>query len=426
LSDTAIKVRDLSKLYRLGLRQNRHDTLRDAVMSTFQRSRRRSEPGGDTLWALKDISFDVRHGQAIAIIGKNGAGKSTLLKILSQITEPTTGRAEIHGRVGSLLEVGTGFHPELTGRDNIFLNGAILGMSRREIRRKFDEIVDFAEVERFIDTPVKRYSSGMYVRLAFAVAAYLEPEILIVDEVLAVGDAAFQRKCLGKMDDVAKGGRTVLFVSHNLAAVSQLCREAVWLESGRIEKIDESAVVVRDYLSKGAALIPERRWSYPGDAPGDDRVRLLSATIRQSRRNAPIVDINAASEIELEFAVLRDVRNLITGININNAMGLCLFSNCDWRPNTLQPGRYRKSVELPAQLLAEGRFSILVQLIFYDPHIKSVVLPSTLNIEAVDSDHPMAVRGHFKGEWPGAVRIGLPWGQAVRVGSDVPDSTEIP
>jgi lipopolysaccharide transport system ATP-binding protein len=409
----AIHVQKLSKLYRIGRLHMRHDTLRDALMSRLRRFGRSSAIQGNTIWALRDVSFHVEHGQAVGIIGSNGAGKSTLLKILSQITDPTTGRAEIHGRVGSLLEVGTGFHPELTGRDNIFLNGAILGMSRAEIRRKFDEIVAFAEVERFIDTPVKRYSSGMYVRLAFAVAAYLEPEILVVDEVLAVGDAAFQRKCLGKMGDVAKQGRTVLFVSHNLTAVAQLCQKAVWLEGGRIRKVDQSAAVVRDYLSNSESQISERRWSYPGDAPGDERVRLLAARVLQAGRTAAVLDINAPSQIEIEFAVLRDARNLISGINVYNAMGQCLFASCDWRSNLLGSGRYRKYVELPAQLLADGRIDILVQLVFYDPDIRSIVLPNVLRVDAIDSDHPLAVRGHYKGPWPGAVRVGLAWSETI-------------
>ncbi|RME47458.1 MAG: ABC transporter ATP-binding protein, partial [Chloroflexi bacterium] len=248
MSDIAIRVEHLSKRYRIGQLHRPHDTLRDSIADFGLRIAdwlsRRANPkskiqnskSDDTIWALRDVSFEVKRGEVVGIIGRNGAGKSTLLKILSRITEPTSGRAEIHGRVGSLLEVGTGFHPELTGRENIYLNGAILGMRKREIDRKFDEIVAFAEIEKFIDTPVKRYSSGMYVRLAFAVAAHLEPEILLVDEVLAVGDAAFQKKCLGKMGDVAKEGRTVLFVSHNMAAITSLCQRAIWLEEGKIKE----------------------------------------------------------------------------------------------------------------------------------------------------------------------------------------------
>ncbi|MHB1317410.1 MAG: ABC transporter ATP-binding protein [Anaerolineae bacterium] len=264
MSDVAITVENLGKEYRIGTRE-RHDTLRDAVAGAFRRSRapasaasasgrsdvetlRRSD--GEAFWALKDVSFTVRRGEVVGVIGRNGAGKSTLLKILSRITEPTTGRAVIHGRVGSLLEVGTGFHPELTGRENIYLNGAILGMRRTEIDRRFDEIVAFSEIERFLDTPVKRYSSGMYVRLAFAVAAHLDPEVLIVDEVLAVGDAAFQKKCLGKMGDVAGEGRTVLFVSHNMAAVQNLCQRTMVLRDGEVALLADSSTAIGEYLSR--------------------------------------------------------------------------------------------------------------------------------------------------------------------------------
>ncbi len=234
-----IRVENLSKQYRIGAHQAPYRTLRetltDAVKSPLKRFSRKEHPEENTIWALKDINFEVFPGDVVGIIGRNGAGKSTLLKVLSRITEPTTGKVDLYGRVGSLLEVGTGFHQELSGRDNVYLNGAILGMSRNEIDRKFDEIVDFAEIEKFIDTPVKHYSSGMYMRLAFAVAAHLEPEILIVDEVLAVGDISFQKKCLGKMEDVAKEGRTVLFVSHNVIALRSLCAKGLWLDNGAFD-----------------------------------------------------------------------------------------------------------------------------------------------------------------------------------------------
>lgn len=259
MSDVAIRVEGLSKQYRIGARQERYralrDSITDAMIAPFRRaaSLLRGQATGaaelnETIWALQDVSFEVKQGEVIGVIGRNGAGKSTLLKILSRITEPTRGHAEIYGRVGSLLEVGTGFHPELTGRENIFLNGAILGMRRREIERKFDEIVAFAEIEKFIDTPVKHYSSGMYVRLAFAVAAHLEPEILIIDEVLAVGDANFQRKCLGKMGDVARSGRTVLFVSHNMGAVSAICKRSLLLQDGKLRKDGFTKAVLPDYF----------------------------------------------------------------------------------------------------------------------------------------------------------------------------------
>ncbi|NLF14863.1 MAG: ATP-binding cassette domain-containing protein [Anaerolineaceae bacterium] len=266
MSVTAISIEDVSKLYHIGSLQHQHNTMRDAlvdgVQSLLQRLRRNGalSSSEDTIWALKDVSFEVGCGEVVGIIGRNGAGKSTLLKILSRVTEPTEGRAVIHGRVGSLLEVGTGFHPELSGRENIYLNGAILGMKRAEIVRKFDEIVAFAEIDKFIDTPVKRYSSGMYVRLAFAVAAHLEPEILLVDEVLAVGDATFQKKCLGKMDDVATAGRTVLFVSHNMSAVQRLCARSVMLDGGRVVAEGPTPDVVAEYLAVSTYTASPEGW----------------------------------------------------------------------------------------------------------------------------------------------------------------------
>lgn len=275
MSDLAIRVEGIGKRYRLGASRPRYSTLRDSLVSATQKAGRalvsplrsiRERTPRETFWALRDVSFDVSQGDVVGIIGGNGAGKSTLLKILSRITEPTEGRAEIHGRVGSLLEVGTGFHPELTGRENIYLNGAILGMTRQEIGRKFDEIVAFAEVERFIDTPVKHYSSGMYLRLAFAVAAHLEPEILVIDEVLAVGDASFQKKCLGKMGDVARQGRTVLFVSHNLAAVRALCSKALMLGQGRISVAGSVEACIAHYAAERNQTL-YRKWARPMDKP---------------------------------------------------------------------------------------------------------------------------------------------------------------
>ncbi len=246
--DTVVKVEGLSKRYHIGEKTAyNYRNFRDVLANTFKFNKNKSSKSD--FWALKDVSFEIKQGEVVGIIGRNGAGKSTLLKILSRITEPTEGYAEIRGRVGALLEVGTGFHPELTGRENIYLNGSILGMKRREIAKKFDEIVDFAEVEKFIDTPVKHYSSGMYVRLAFAVAAHLEPEILIVDEVLAVGDASFQKKCLGKMGNVAKKGRTVLFVSHNMGAVKSLCKSAILLAAGQITTTGETEAIIDSYLN---------------------------------------------------------------------------------------------------------------------------------------------------------------------------------
>ena len=316
MSNVAVRVEGLGKMYRIGGKQERYatlrDTLTDAMAAPFKRARSllRGEAYGaaglkEEIWALKDVSFEVKHGEVVGIIGRNGAGKSTLLKILSRITEPTEGYAEVYGRVGSLLEVGTGFHPELTGRENIYLNGAILGMSRAEIDRKFDEIVDFAEIERFIDTPVKHYSSGMGLRLGFAVAAHLEPEILIVDEVLAVGDAEFQKKCLGKMSDVAGAGRTVLFVSHNMSAVVGLCTRAFWLDQGVIRYRGNTVSTVQNYLYAGLAQQQVDLAVHPGRRKGKQpllqRVRLLGEEDAQV-----VYKTNSSFAFEVEC---RSIRN---------------------------------------------------------------------------------------------------------------------
>ncbi len=285
MSDTVIRVENLGKKYIIG-QQEHYTALRDvitnrakALLNLFQKQKSKIQNSQEEFWALKDVSFEIKQGDRVGIIGRNGAGKSTLLKILSRITEPTTGRIRIKGRVASLLEVGTGFHPELTGRENIYLNGAILGMSRAEIRKKFDEMVAFAEVEKFLDTPVKRYSSGMYVRLAFAVAAHLEPEILVVDEVLAVGDAQFQKKCLGKMEDVGKEGRTVLFVSHNMQAISTLTNTCTFLHHGKVIKQGSTEVVINEYLSYGISLEQVYVDSLPKDEPKIIKIEVITSAL---------------------------------------------------------------------------------------------------------------------------------------------------
>ncbi|MFM8458215.1 MAG: ABC transporter ATP-binding protein, partial [Chthoniobacterales bacterium] len=301
------------------------------------------------------------------------------------------------------------------GRENIFLNGAILGMSKQEIRNKFDEIVAFAEIEKFIDTPVKRYSSGMYVRLAFAVAAHLEPEILIVDEVLAVGDAAFQKKCLGKMKDVSKqDGRTVLFVSHNMPAVTSLCSRAVLLQSGQIRSVGSAGDVAAEYINSQADSVASRRWKWPGDAPGDDRIRLLGVSVCQGGVETRAVDINRDAEMVMEFEALKEVRNVVCGFNFYDLGGTCLFAHCDWRPNRLDKGHYRKVLMLPAQTLAEGPISVLCQIVFYDPNTTPVIVPDVVSFDAMELDAPQAVRGPYKGPWPGLVRLGLRWSEAQR------------
>ncbi len=261
VSSHAISIESISKSYLIGLRKQRQDTLRDSLVEAIRKPFRPGKSHSDNMiWALRDVSFDINRGEAIGIIGRNGAGKSTLLKILSQITEPTEGRVIINGRIGSLLEVGTGFHWELTGRENIYLNGAVLGMTRKEIQSKFDEIVEFSGVEKFLDTPVKRYSSGMFVRLGFSVAAHLDPEILIVDEVLSVGDTEFQKKCLGVMDDVASHGRTVLFVSHNMNVIQRLCTRAVLLDNGEVKKVGKTSDVIKTYMGDSLDVNHPEQW----------------------------------------------------------------------------------------------------------------------------------------------------------------------
>ncbi|MDQ3810282.1 MAG: polysaccharide ABC transporter ATP-binding protein, partial [Chloroflexota bacterium] len=331
--DLAIRVQHLSKRYRIGERERYRalrDTISDMASAPFRRLRRgpRLAHGStdNTIWALRDVSLDVAPGEVLGVIGHNGAGKSTLLKILSRITEPTEGRAEVRGRVGSLLEVGTGFHPELTGRENIFLNGAILGMKRAEIVRRFDEMVAFAEVERFVDTPVKRYSSGMYLRLAFAVAAHLEPEILLVDEVLAVGDAAFQRKCLGRMGEVAREGRTVLFVSHNLPSVEKLCRRVVVVDGGRITRQGDPVECISAYL--GARMAPRAAIDLARVPRLDPRLTpVLTGLDLRSADGTPVAAVGCGETLEfhLSYEAPFEILNPSFGLIVSNGMGMPLF-----------------------------------------------------------------------------------------------------
>src|SRR5215813_15561774 len=344
MSDTVIVVENLSKSYIVGHRsaqRERYTALRDVIAREARNFTRKSVDlfrgrqvvQGDELeefWALRDVSFEVKQGEVLAVIGRNGAGKSTLLKILSRITEPSCGRAILRGRVASLLEVGTGFHAELNGRENIFLNGVILGMKRAEIKSKFDEIVAFAEVDRFLDTPVKRYSSGMYVRLAFSIAAHLDPEILVVDEVLAVGDAEFQEKCLGKMHDVSvQNGRTVLFVSHNLGTINQLCGRGIWLDHGHVKMISTSSAVVSAYVQHGANQNAERRWSGV-DKPGDDIFKLRAVRICQpSGIVNSALDIAQPFEIEIVTEALKPVVDVAVSLRILNAAGQTMIHTAD-------------------------------------------------------------------------------------------------
>jgi lipopolysaccharide transport system ATP-binding protein len=415
-----IRVEQLGKRYRIGLAPQRYQTLSEnitRVLSAPLRALRRVQApqtdSTDTIWALQDVSFDVEQGQVLGIVGGNGAGKSTLLKLLSRITEPTEGMLTIRGRVGSLLEVGTGFHPELTGRENIFLNGAILGMKRTEIASKFDEIVSFSEVEKFIDTPVKRYSSGMYLRLAFAVAAHLEPEILVVDEVLAVGDAEFQKKCLGKMGDVAEQGRTVLFVSHNMSAILRLTHETIVLEKGRMVLRAPSTEAVDFYLSAGNVNQGERVWREDEVPPSAAPFRPLALRLKDAR--GQIVDTIRSTEpfmVEMEYQLTAPITGLRVGFYLNTTRGEEVLTSFDtdapelFESHTSRPaGNYISRCTIPADLLNQGRYALGINASSY--HIKRYFEDEQALAFNVDTAGAPGM------QWPetreGLIRLRLPW-----------------
>jgi len=367
-------------------------------------------PRSEDFWALRGISFEIKQGEAVGIIGRNGAGKSTLLKVLSRITEPTEGQVGLKGRVVSLLEVGTGFHPELTGRENAFLNGAILGMTKAEIKKKFDEIVAFAEIEKFLDTPVKRYSSGMYIRLAFAVAAHLEPEILLVDEVLAVGDAAFQKKCLGKMEDVAKEGRTVLFVSHNMHAASNLCQRAILLQNGRITDQGPARLVIEQYLSSGADHCAKVEWNFQ-QALGDESVKLHSISVLDEEGQITYDGFTGRPIIlQIEFWCLRKTQ-VTASFHIYNRHGIMLFStgnlhDQEWGQREYDPGLYRCWCAIPSHFLNEGQYYVNAYLSRDTDGSAYVQVPEAVSFQVLDDG---SGRGNYIGPWPGVVRPLLNW-----------------
>ena len=415
----SVIVKNIGKRYKIGAAQERQDTLRDVLVagarkigSAFKRGKL-AKATDDHIWALRDVSFEVKQGSAIGIVGRNGAGKSTLLKVLSRVTEPTEGYGELRGRVGSLLEVGTGFHPELTGRENIFLNGAILGMTRKEINARFDEIVDFSEVEKFIDTPVKRYSSGMYLRLAFAVAAHLEPEILVVDEVLAVGDADFQRKCLGKMGDVAESGRTVLFVSHNMSAILRLTEETIVLDKGRVIKRAPSAEAVDFYLNRGMSKLGERYWEddeVPANAtpfrPLAIRVVDKDGVVSDSMRSVDPITI------EIDYELEQDITGLRVGYYLNSTRGEAIFTSFDTDSETLfkeynmrAKGVYTSRCVIPANTLNEGRFVLGVNASSY--RVRRYFQDDQALSFSVDASG--APGTHWPEPRPGGVRLPLAW-----------------
>ena len=373
------------------------------------------------LWALRDVSFEVKVGEAVGIVGRNGAGKTTLLKLLSRITEPTEGRATLRGRVGSLLEVGTGFHPELTGRENVYLNGAILGMSRAEITKRFDDIVEFAEIGRFLDTPVKRYSSGMQVRLAFAVAAHLEPEILVVDEVLAVGDVAFQRKSLGKISEVATGGRTVLFVSHNMSVVTRLCERGIWLDGGRVTATGPMEDVVRQYLGSGTGGEAQYEAVDLGDAPGNDIIRLRGVRIRNHLGEVvSSLDARHPAFVEIEHLVLQR-RPVRTAFRLASAEGAVLFTSTDAddeerHGRERNPGLYISRCQIPPRLLKRGVYFLTVSsslpMVMVNFVMENIVSFSVDQTDAILDDNRV-----------GLVAPALPW--TVERVSDLEDTAAV-
>jgi lipopolysaccharide transport system ATP-binding protein len=412
MSGPAIVLDGLSKRYHVATARARRETLIEEVLGRLRGLVRRSDANeaSEEFWALRDVSLVVQQGDVLGLVGRNGAGKSTLLKLLARITEPTAGRAEIYGRVGSLLEVGTGFDRELTGRENVFLSGAVLGMKRREIASKFDEIVAFAEVERFIDTPVKRYSSGMFLRLAFAVAAHLESEILLLDEVLAVGDAAFQKRCLGKMAEVAGAGRTIVFVSHNLAAIARFCTSCIWLDHGQVRDRGAAETVIGHYLSAG--VVDAGEITFPDDeaAPGSEYIRLLAARVRDEAgeiTSAP--DGRRTFTVELEYRILRPSVGLRLGTGLISSNGTIVLESKDLDsfPHDIAraPGRYVSRCTFPKEFLNDGQyyFSVGSDTPMQQAHFR---IDQALSIRVGETG---VVAGHISDRRAGMLRMRLPW-----------------
>jgi lipopolysaccharide transport system ATP-binding protein len=418
MSNPAIRMEDVGKRYRL---HSAPSSFAVASAATRNLLRRVLTPGRTSappaaqypgeFWALRGITLDIEEGDVIGVVGRNGAGKSTLLKILSRITPPTTGRVEIRGRVGSLLEVGTGFNPELSGRENVYLSAAILGMKATEIKAEFDRIVEFSGVESFLDMPVKHYSSGMYMRLAFAVAAHLRHEILLIDEVLAVGDAAFQQKCIGRLNDEVHSGRTVLFVSHNMAAVLSLCNKAVLLQDGRNAKTGTSDEVVGSYLGQLSELRPERTWSRPNDAPGN-RLFRVKAVRAVGGSNTPCARFSNDQEwfVEIDYWSLVPGSKLGTTLAVYDRMGACVFgslSNLEpqWHGKPRPPGIYRSRVRVPGDFMKEGIYKVAV-LLWGEGYTDLFRVDEAVEIEIFDSGD---LRGDYFGGWEGAVHPRLEW-----------------
>ncbi len=413
MSNLAIRAERLSKRYAVGRASSTYRTARDTVANILSGWKRRSAASAaaacdDEVWALADVSLEIERGSTVGLIGPNGAGKSTLLKILSRITEPTQGRAEIHGRVGSLLEVGTGFHPELSGRENIYFNGALLGMKKSEIDRQFDRIVDFAGTERFLDTAVKYYSTGMHTRLAFAVAAHLETDILLVDEVLAVGDAAFQKKCLGRMNEVAKDGRTVVFVSHDLTNVAVLCQTAVLLDHGTVQAVGSAKSVIERYLSGLGCSQREAHWD-PSEAPGDGTVRITAIRAATEQHTLGPVSISQEVVVSVEYTVTERAR-LNPVLVIKNAWGVIVFSTAnyessEWGRRTHDAGTYVAQCTIPPFLLNTGMYYVDVLMVKDTRH----VLAKAQQAVAIEMHDEGTMRSDYLGEWVGVVRPRCAW-----------------
>jgi len=417
MSETVIKVEGLGKKYIIGHQgkggyKTFRDQIGDGVKTVFSKTKKmlsgQMVVEGDEVedfWALNDISFEVKQGDTLGIIGRNGAGKSTLLKILSRITEPTTGSVTLKGRMASLLEVGTGFHPELSGRENIFLNGAILGMSRREIKRKFDEIVDFSGVEKFLDTPVKRYSSGMYVRLAFSVAAHLEPEILIVDEVLAVGDAEFQKKCLGRMKDVSiNDGRTVLFVSHNMTAIKNLCETVLYMQHGKVLDFGPTEATINTYLSHNINSSLRQQFPEPVQAPGNNFVKLKRIEVCpvQKEKNDPIL-VHTDIDIEFEFWNYVEDKEINLSLHLFTIAEECVF-NVGTPAKYLEKGLHKGICRIPGNLLNDGIYTVSMMVVAG----RSYSLFNFENFVSFEVNEDRKASG-WHGKWPGLVRPQLPF-----------------
>jgi lipopolysaccharide transport system ATP-binding protein len=417
-SEPAIRLEGIGKRYRLGETHGaaQYRSLREDLTRALSFRRRRALETTREFWALEGVSLEIGAGETVGIIGRNGAGKSTLLKILARITPPTRGHGWTEGRVGSLLEVGTGFHPELTGRENIMLSAAVLGMSRSEVRARFEEIVEFAGVEKFLDTPVKRYSSGMHTRLAFSVAAHLEPEILLVDEVLAVGDAEFQRKCLGRMEELGGRGRTVLFVSHSMPSVLRLCPRVVLLDGGRIAADGAGPIVVEEYLGRGSSAAL-RMWETPELAPGDERVRLKGVRVVNAR-GAPTVDFDIREPVfvEIEFWNLSDDEDFRPFANAHffNGDGTCLFvsgdsNNLEWRNRPRRRAVVKSRCRIPGNFLAEGGVFVHAAVSSLNPTVVHALEYDAVVFHITDSSRGDGARGEYMGDFPGVVRPLLEW-----------------